>query len=111
MTETTGPQPTATAPVGDAVAVLAMEDTDGTRSYYRVPSTWHAWIENPRTNPPTDLVAAYTVEFGRFPAAGEFAVRTRQVLAVDAHWIGTRLDDVVTAAAGRPIIELHGTWF
>lgn len=98
---------------GTADAVLVMEDSDGARSYFHLPGDWLAWLDGTSGPPPADLVAAYEEDHGTFPAGKmlDFAVRTRQIVACDRHWIGTSLREVARHLAGRDLREVHGTWY
>lgn len=93
--------------------VLVMEDSDSSRSYYRVPDSWYAWVNDPTLPIPDDLRAEQLAEYGTV-MDDEFSRRTRQAIAMESQWIGTTINEVAAAAeaAGeRRVEEITGTYF
>lgn len=92
--------------------VLAMEDADGSRSYYRLPSEWADWLDKGMPDPtPETIQRARFLEHGSDLPISDFSKRTLQVVAIDANYIGDCIEDVRKASPTESISEYHGTWY
>ena len=107
----TGASADGAAPVG---YVVAMRDTDGGVTWYRITRSWYDWANAPWDGScPDDLAAAHATAGSGIGPASDFSHHTRQHLAVDTNRIDADdVGDLVAAsAAGTVIYELSGTWY